>query len=60
MKVTLDDLDDLISALSPEELRELSCVDPDVSLRFSASLHTYIHVILYIYIYLDKNVTLII
>ena len=31
-KVTLDDLDDLINALSPDELKELSLVDPDVSL----------------------------
>ena len=30
-KVTLDDLDDLINALSPDELKELSLVDPDVS-----------------------------
>ena len=45
MKVTLDDLDDLISALSPEELRELSCVDPDVSLNFFASLHTHTRMI---------------
>ena len=32
VKVTLDDLDDLIAALSPEELGELSRVDPDVSI----------------------------
>ena len=31
MKVTLDDIDDLIGALSPDELKELSSVDPDVS-----------------------------
>ena len=30
VKVSLDDLDDLINALSPEELKELSLVDPDV------------------------------
>ena len=32
--MTLDDIDDLISALSPEELKELSSVDPDVSMNF--------------------------
>ena len=50
MKVTLDDLDDLISALSPEELRELSCVDPDVSLRFSVLSHTHTHTYIHVYI----------
>ena len=39
MKVTLDDLDDLISALSPEEVKELSSVDPDVSLLLSVLLY---------------------
>ena len=34
MKVTLDDIDDLIGALSPDELKELSSVDPDVSMDF--------------------------
>ena len=48
IKVTLDDLDDLISALSPEELKELSSVDPDVSIAYYISLATafnrnYIH-----------------
>ena len=30
MKVSLDDLDELISALSPEEMEELAKVEPDV------------------------------
>ena len=31
VQISLDDIDDLISALSPDEVKELSCVDPDVS-----------------------------
>ena len=37
IQINLDDLDALIADLSPEEVEELSRVDPDVSDAFSAS-----------------------
>ena len=47
VKVTLDDIDDLIGALSPEELKELSSVDPDVSSCSNLDIHFSLFLICY-------------